>query len=487
MAAMGSGRARHRLSAASRFAAVAGVLALAAGTAAASRPAAVVGPDVRETIEREGEARVLVIVDDPARDGAGDRGRRVRGQASHGGVAESLEPHGLNVLRRFLHVNAFAAVIDAKLLRLLERHPHVVRIDLDAGGRGFLLQGGPLGGFDVASPFAGDGAGSRVAILDSGIHGAHPDLGGAVVDQACFCSGEDGCCPNGETTQFGLGADQDDAGHGSNVSGVMISDGFVSPRGVASDAEIVSVKVLDGDALFCCASDVVAGLDWLIENHPEVDAVNMSLGTNAILPGDCDDANAFTMAFAEAISILRGLGVVAVSSTGNDGSGGAMSAPACIADAISVAAAWDTSLGTQIVLGCADLSTAADQVTCYSNTSPSLDLVASGNPMTSSGLVADTSTYYGTSNAAPLVTGCIALMRALDPGLSPDEIESILESSTALVTDATNGLSFPRLDCAAAVLVVSQGLSLPSASPIWLALAVASAGVAALLARRRRR
>jgi subtilisin family serine protease len=176
------------------------------------------------------------------------------------------------------------------------------------------------------------------------------------------------------------------------------------------------------------------------------------------------------------------MGIPTVASSGNNGSGTSMSAPACVAAAISVAAAWDASVGPQVVLGCADTSTFADKITCYSNTGPTLDVVSSGNPMTSAGVLANTSTFIGTSNAAPLVSACIALMRAALPALTPNQIEAALEASPVQVTDPTNGLSFPRVDCMEALTAAGFGADLPGAPLAWLALALGSSGLLAFLA-----
>ena len=48
--------------------------------------------------------------------------------------------------------------------------------------------------------------------------------------------------------------------------------------GGAPDVSIVAVKVLHGSQqAFCCMSDIIAALDWVAANHPEVDVVNLSL------------------------------------------------------------------------------------------------------------------------------------------------------------------------------------------------------------------
>src|SRR2546427_7060374 len=94
---------------------------------------------------------------------------------------------------------------------------------------------------------------------------------------------------------------------------------------------IVAVKVLDQNEQFCCTSDVVAALDYVITSHPEVKVVNMSLGTNARFAGTCDTATSFTMAFASAIDTLRARGTLTFVSSGNDGSPSTLEAPACVA------------------------------------------------------------------------------------------------------------------------------------------------------------
>ena len=99
-----------------------------------------------------------------------------------------------------------------------------------------------------------------------------------------------GCCPNGQTTQSGAGAAEDDNGHGTNVSGIITANGVVAPEGSAPEAGIVAVKVLDSSNGFCCTSDVIAALDWIFANRPDVDVVNMSLGTNVRFAGHCDAA-----------------------------------------------------------------------------------------------------------------------------------------------------------------------------------------------------
>jgi subtilisin family serine protease len=252
------------------------------------------------------------------------------------------------------------------------------------------------------------------------------------------------------------------------VTGIVTGDGVVASIGGAPDAEIVAIKVLDSNNAFCCASDVIMALDWIVTDRPDVDVVNMSLGTSALYLGDCDAANATTSAFATVINTLRADDTLSVVCSMNNGSGTRMAAPACVANAISVGAVWDANVGSQTILGCTDATTAPDKVTCFSNSNAKTDLFAPGAPITASGIGGGTVSYFGTSQAAPHVAACTAALRQKSPLTAAGALEAALESSPVSVTDVTNGLSFPRLDCEQALGQVPT--SVPSLSPPSVAL-----------------
>jgi subtilisin family serine protease len=415
----------------------------------------VVGPGVWEALETQETVRVMIVFGMPTESlSASSAQATIKAQCDD--ILQIFRPGEFELLRRFEAINAMSGKITADGLRKLLDHPAVMRVDLDEGGTGSLAQAVPLANIDAIQSLGLSGSGVTVAVLDSGYDSDHPDLSDDLVGEACFCSGGGGCCPDGSSNQTGAGSAEDDHGHGTNVSGVVTSAGTIAPVGGAPNADVVAVKVLDSSNSFCCTSDVVAGLNWIINNRSDVDIINMSLGTNALFTGDCDNATAFTMAFATAINTLRANGVPVFVSSGNDGSGTQMQAPACVANSIAVGAVWDSDVGAQTVLGCTDATTAADQVTCFSNSSTTTDLFAPGAPTTSTGFTGGTSTFFGTSQASPLAAACAALMLESDPTLTPNDIETALEASPTLVSDVTNGLSFPRLDCLAALGLGNQ-------------------------------
>lgn len=433
-----------------------------------------VGEPVLERLDEESSARVMVAFRVPLPRSASLDLRRSRILSTRNELVDALPTGEFTIRHTYDAVEAMALDVSWEALLALEANPSVLRIDLDEGGRGGSAQSIPLIRADVLHTLGLTGAGIQAAVIDSGIDTDHPALTGRVIAERCFCSGGGGCCPGGGSDESGAGSGEDDHGHGTNVAGIVGASGIGAGPGVAPDVEFIAVKVLDSANGFCCTSDVMAGLDWVMNQRPDVDVINMSLGTFALFPGDCDALNASTLAFASAVNVLRARGVLIAVSSMNDGSGTSMAIPACISGTISVGAVYDADVGASAANGCFDATTAADQVACFSNSNAQTDIFAPGTPVTSSGLGGGASTYYGTSQASPMVAGCIAALRAADPALTADEIEEALEASPTQVVDQTNGLSFPRLNCfdAAERLNLLQGIGqpIPATGPFgrWL-------------------
>jgi subtilisin family serine protease len=359
----------------------------------------------------------------------------------------------LFALHQFENVPAFSVnVSNEEAVRAMASDPRVRRIDLDVGGEGQLSNTVRVISATERHEVGNKGQGVVVAILDSGIDTDHPDLADAVVHQACFGykEGNDGSgfCPDGKDRQLGSGAAEDDAGHGTFVSGVVASNGIVSAPGVAPAASIVAIKVTDNCSTAGCFyhfSEIVAALDYLIANLAalKVHAINMSFGTSTLFEGACDNATAYTMAGAAAVNSLRSLGVIAVAAAGNNSSGTMMTAPGCLSNVVSVG-----------------VSDNFDQVGSRSNSNATTDVFAPGVLLTSDGLHGTTFTVTngGTSGASPHVAGCAALLIESGEALSPDAIETRVTTSPVTVTDPKNGLTFPRLDCSYSTIDALRGL-----------------------------
>jgi subtilisin family serine protease len=164
-----------------------------------------------------------------------------------------------------------------------------------------------LGVQRVGPPATGsDGAGIGIAVLDSGIDFNHPDLDPA---------------PNTAASAFNAitpGAScQDDGGHGTHISGIIAAlNNSIAVVGVAPAATLYCVKVLGSD-LTGTDSDLLAGLDWVLQHHasvnPPIRVMNLSLGRPLDTNETLDNS-----VFRPEIRSLYNLGIVVVASAGND-------------------------------------------------------------------------------------------------------------------------------------------------------------------------
>ncbi|MFT3668688.1 MAG: S8 family serine peptidase [Pseudoxanthomonas sp.] len=289
-----------------------------------------VSTQAKQVAQQQGRARVVVLLEDVERNAppalrnmtvAKEQRLRRQGDA----VLGTLPAAGYRLHRRFARVPALVIEADAATLTRLERNVWVRKVDIDRGGTGGAVapdESAVLNRVDLMQGVGLDGSGIKVAVVDTGVDTDHPDLAPRVVGQQCFCSrisGSGGCCPNGQATQSGAGAAEDDHGHGTNVSGIIVGAGHVAPRGALPAAQLVAVKVMDGGNGFCCTSDVVAALDWIATQHPDTDVVNLSLGTWDLFAGACDASASYLTALKSAVDTLNAQGTVVVASSGNQG------------------------------------------------------------------------------------------------------------------------------------------------------------------------
>lgn len=288
-----------------------------------------------------------------------------------------------------------------------------------------------------------DGSGVVVAIIDTGVDVTHPDL------QDSFRGGDNSWFdPHGEHA-FPVDAAGSATGHGTHVAGIVVGgDSSGLPIGVAPGARWIAAKLWNdgGDPVF--SSDVHAIFEWVMDpdGDPATDdaphVVNCSWGFSLLdtipwcLPDLRDDVQAW-----------REAGIIPVFSAGNAGpwllTG---TSPANYPEAIAVGA-----------------SNLLDTVAFFSSRGPgNCDLsifpamVAPGVNVCSSAPGGRYHYVSGTSQAAPHVTGTIALMLSADPGLTLEEIESRLKVTAKPVgwLRPTFASGWGRLDALQAVRAV---------------------------------
>lgn len=343
--------------------------------------------------------------------------------------------------RRLMSFPGDVAVVTEKQLEKLERHPLVKAIYLDRPTQGLLERtNATIGSSAVRNSWGYTGRGVGVAVIDSGITGWHDDLttqgaGQRVSAFVDFVGGQ-------------LAA-HDDYGHGTHVAGIIAGNGYDSygrHAGVAPGAKVAALKVLDGNGAGYM-SDVIAAIDWTIANKAAygLRVVNLSVGATVTQSYHADPL---------ALSAKRAVdsGLVVVAAAGNRGRNaagqtqyGGITAPGNAPWVITVGNAntqgttwrWDDTVAASSSRGPTPVDFSAKP-----------DLVAPGTGIVSlntagstlslqyaSAVLAGTRlTAYppylslsGTSMAAPVVSGTVALMLEANPSLTPNAVKAILE------------------------------------------------------------
>ncbi|MDP3289832.1 MAG: S8 family serine peptidase [Methyloversatilis sp.] len=345
-------------------------------------------------------------------------------------VIAALPADRISVRRRYSTMPLLALTLkDADALRALRSDDRVAAIFIDKRRKAIGAQALPLIGQPAAVSTGYQGAGTAVAVLDTGVDFTLGPFGG------CTAVGVPaGPCRVVAAYEAAIEDNaRDDNGHGSKVAMTTLM--------VAPQSSIVAIDVFEPDGAW--DSDVIEGMDWAISQRTayNIVALNLSLGDTLQNAVTCTRTP-----YVAAVRRARNAGLVVVIAAGNDSYTAGVAEPACVANAVAVGATYDANVGQRAFGGCTDSTTAADKVTCYSNSGEPLDLLAPGSVISVGG-----NTLDGTSFAAPIVAGAIAVLKQRFPLDTAEQIESRLVLSGTTVTDARNGLQRPRLALGAAL------------------------------------
>ena len=382
------------------------------------------------------------------------------------------------------HVPLVFAQMSPRDLDALASDPSVAAITPDLLAKPALYESTTLIGSASANALGYAGAGTSVAVLDTGVLSGHEFLSGQVVEQACFSTtyspgSVTSLCPGGVSQSVGAGAAEpcaDLCDHGTHVAGIVagkkITYGGQTFSGVAPAAKIIAVQVFSlfdtvacgegatGPCVASYSSDQILALDWLYSMRATAGwgtlaAVNMSLGSGAHETLTACD----TKPIKTSIDLLRLAGVATVIASGNEDMLTAIASPACVSSAIAVGASTAARTGT--VDAPASFSNRPRAVNNNPNAAGDrlLDLMAPGNYVMSS--IATTTTSYddypGTSMAAPHVAGAWAVLKGIAPGASVTQVLGWLRTTGKTIVDSRNSdpLSIPRINVAAAASIVA--------------------------------
>jgi subtilisin family serine protease len=272
-----------------------------------------------------------------------------------------------------------------------------------------------------------------IAILDTGVDLAHPDL-----DDKIHSSGYDFINDDSDAT--------DDEGHGTHVAGIAAAETHNNEgiAGVAWNCTILPVKVLDNLG-FGSYSEMIDGIIWAADNGADV--INLSLGGN--FP---------STSLENALEYAYDMNVVNVAAAGNDG--GAVLYPAAY-DEYCLAVAATNNNDERVTF---ENSSDVPLEKWESNIGPEIDVAAPGYE-----IVSTVPTWYfgpgsfpygigsGTSQAVPHVAGLAALIKSVKPHLAADQIMYVIRYSADDVNfinnlGKDNYMGFGRINSAKAVV-----------------------------------
>ena len=320
-------------------------------------------------------------------------------------------------------IDALAGRLPVSMLEKTTQIPGVVMLELD----GIMsIQNGDavvLHGVDSAWQETGyDGSGTTVAIIDTGIDGAHASLDDQDDDNstndpkviAFYDPVNNPSLTNG-TEVFPY----DDQGHGSHCAGTTAGTGaptYDNP-GMAPQAKLVGVKVLDsgGSGSFAV---VMAGMQWTIDNRYKfnIRVASMSLGAFGVIEWQSSEEDSVNRMANEMVYNDITLFIAA----GNSAGRGTIGTPGSSEDAITVGALdKDSSIAAYSSQG----------PTEENRVKPNIAYVGS-DVMSVAHNTGDGYTHLsGTSMATPGAAGVAALMLQANPDLSPFEIRNFMQET----------------------------------------------------------
>ena len=230
------------------------------------------------------------------------------------------------------------------------------------------------------------GAGVSVYVFDSGINSSHEEFTGRIE-------------PGFNVINDAYGT-EDCSGHGSHTASLIGGTTY----GVAKQVKLIPVRVLNCRSGNSSSATLYTAINWVIEHHqtgvPAI--INLSVGMSK------------SIAFNEAAQALIADGLIVVGAAGNQNRDACLYSPASEPSVISVGGIDRAALRAS-----------------YSNYGSCVDIFAPGSDLVGAWF-GSTDIYRsssGTSNAASIVSGIVALMLQDNPSLTQSQVKERLKTN----------------------------------------------------------
>lgn len=309
-------------------------------------------------------------------------------------------------------VNGFACDMNIQQLKNFYNNEDIDFISYDSSIHTIINIAGKTIGVDKVNTMGYTGKGITIATIDTGIT-MHKDL----------------IYPTNRVVGFkdflrNSNKPYDDNGHGTHIAGIIASSGISSKgkyKGIAPEANILALKALDHDGNGK-VSDILSAIQWVIYTKDifKTKILNLSLGTAA---QNSERLDPLVKAANKAIES----GLIVIAAVGNNGPNPrSILSPATSRFVISVGACDDRTSNIEDAT-----------IPTFSSRGPTKDrvkkpdLLAPGVNITSLSSIDNTgySSLTGTSMAAPIVSGAVALLLQKKPNLTHFEAKKILVES----------------------------------------------------------
>jgi Subtilase family len=299
--------------------------------------------------------------------------------------------------------------------------------------------------------------GPLVAVLDSGVDAKHPELAGQIAGSKSF---------------IGASAFEDKRGHGTFVAGEIAAAtaNNVGIAGVGFPAELLIAKVARADGTIPLEAEARA-IRWAVDNRARV--INLSLA--GVRDPFRAGQDTYSPLEASAVAYARRHGTLIVAAVGNGDQ-----APRMPWSYAGYPAALPHVVGVSAIARDGSVPAFSNRDPIYNDvTAPGEDIYSTiprafgaarpgcGNPGYSDCGPAEYRHADGTSFSAPQVAGAAAVVLAVKPNLTPDQLAYVLERSAREIDNAGGCKACPtgrdrftgwgRVDVAAAVQQVLSG------------------------------
>ena len=324
---------------------------------------------------------------------------------------------------RYWLIDSIAGKVHINLIPKIIELPGVVFVELD--GRLEIQMNDVNEVHDVTQVWEETGytgAGSVVAIIDTGIDSDHVGLDD--IDDSNYTNDTKviafyDAVNSPELTNGTEIKAYDDQGHGTHCAGITAGTGApdFQYKGVAPKAQLVGVKVLDSGGSGSFAT-VMAGMEWTVEKRHifNIRAASMSLGG----PGAIEWTSSEEESVNRMGNEMMREGVALFIAAGNSAFSAQIGTPGSAEDVITVGA---LDKNTAIAVYSSQGPTEEGRV------KPNIAFVGSSVMAPDFNTVDGYTSKSGTSMATPGAAGLAALMYQANPDLSPFDIRNIMQET----------------------------------------------------------